>query len=61
MTMSPEALRLYAYRWYRIGLMETGSGFHGEVFAKANAKSTKALNGILNVRFLKAYSDREGT
>lgn len=59
--MSPEALKLFAYRYYRIGLMETGTGFHGETFAKANARTLKALNSILNVRFLKAYADREGT
>lgn len=60
-TMAPDALRLFAYRFYRLGFNDTGSGFHGEMLKneKLTQKNLQALIGLLNVRFNRAYQDKE--
>lgn len=57
--MSPQALKLFAYRFYRLGFSDTGSGFHGEVFTRAKPHNMKALTSILVARFNRAYTERE--
>lgn len=60
-TMSPEALKLICWRFYHLGFNDTGAGFHGESFKnkKLTPGNIKALRGILNARFLKAYASKE--
>ena len=59
--MTPEALKLFAYRFYRLGVNDTGVGFHGETFKnkRLTQQNLKAIAGILNARFNRAYSTHE--
>ncbi len=61
--MNPESLRLFAYRFFMLGFNETGAGFHGEYFKnrKLTPQNLKAIRDIMNARFNRAYTTREGT
>ena len=57
LTMTPDALKLFALRYYLLGFGDTGRGFNGEVTEPTN----KAVRSILAVRFDRLYKTREGT
>ncbi len=56
LVMTPEALRLFAYRYYLLGFGDTGKGFHGESAPASN----KTIQSILGIRFNRLYLTREG-
>lgn len=55
LTMSPEALKLFALRYYLLGFGDTGRGFNGDTIPADN----KAIRSILGVRFDRLYKSRE--
>ncbi len=57
LTMTPEALKLFALRYYLLGFGDTGRGFNADTVAPDN----KAIRSILGVRFDRLYRTRESS